>query len=333
MKALLCTHYGPPEEMELRDVPAPTPGKNQVLIDVKACGVNCPDVLMLADKYQFKPPLPFPPGGEVAGVVKALGEGVSDLKVGDRVAVSIGNGGFAEEVLADARRCIPMPANVGFDVASALIVTYGTSYHALKDRAKLKPGEHLVVLGAAGGVGLSAVEIGVAMGAKVIAGASTQEKVDLAIKHGAIAGFVYPKLPLSRDQQKAMSDKIKELTGGAGADVLYDPVGDQYAEPSLRAMNWEGRYLVIGFAAGEIPKIPLNLTLLKGCDVLGVFWGMATQRDPKHANESLREIMKMIADGKLNPDVSAKFPLAEGGKSIRMLMDRKAMGKVVVTMG
>jgi len=333
MKAMLCTHYGPPEEMELRDLPSPVPGKNQVLITVKACGVNFPDVLMLADKYQFKPALPFPPGGEVAGVVKALGEGVSDLKVGDRVAVSIGNGGFAQEVLADARRCVPMPANVGFEVASAFIVTYGTSYHALKDRAQLKAGEYLVVLGAAGGVGLSAVELGVAMGAKVVAGASTQEKVDLAIKHGAVAGFVYPRLPLSRDQQKAMSDKIKELTGGAGADVLYDPVGDQYAEPALRAMNWQGRYLVIGFAAGEIPKIPLNLTLLKGCDVLGVFWGMATQRDPKHANESLREIMKMIADGKLHPDVSAKFPLAEAGKSIRMLMDRKAMGKVVVTMG
>jgi NADPH2:quinone reductase len=264
--------------------------------------------------------------------VKALGEGVTNLKVGDRVAVSIGNGGFAQEVLADSRRCVPMPANVGFEVASAFIVTYGTSYHALKDRAKIKPGETLVVLGAAGGVGLSAVELGVAMGAKVIAGASSQEKVDLAIKHGASAGFVYPRLPLSRDQQKAMSDKIKELTGGQGADVLYDPIGDQYAEPALRAMNWEGRYLVIGFAAGEIPKVPLNLTLLKGCDVLGVFWGMATQRDPKHANESLREIMQMISDGKLHPDVSASFPLADGGKAIRMLQDRKAMGKVVVTM-
>jgi NADPH2:quinone reductase len=332
MKAMLCMHYGPPEEMELRELPSPAPGKNQVLITVKACGVNFPDVLMLADKYQFKPPLPFPPGGEVAGIVKALGEGVSSLKVGDRVAVSVGNGGFAEEVLADARRCVPVPANVGFEIASAFIVTYGTSYHALKDRARLKAGEHLVVLGAAGGVGLSAVELGVAMGAKVIAGASTQEKVDLAIKHGATAGFVYPKLPLSRDQQKAMSDKIKELTGGQGADVLYDPVGDQYAEPALRAMNWEGRYLVIGFAAGEIPKIPLNLTLLKGCDILGVFWGAFTARDPKAANDSLREILGMIADGKLHPDVSAKFPLAEAGKSIRMLMDRKAMGKVVVTM-
>ena len=331
MKALLCTQYGPPEDMELREIPSPVPGRDQVLIAVKACGVNFPDVLMLADKYQFRPTLPFPPGGEVAGVVKALGEGADGLKVGDRVAVSIGHGGFAEEVLADARRCVPIAANVDFDVASAFIVTYGTSYYALNDRARLKSGEHLVVLGAAGGVGSAAVELGVAMGAKVIAGASTQEKVDHAIKHGATSGFVYPKLPLSRDQQKAMSDRIKELTGGKGADVLYDPVGDQYAEPSLRAMNWAGRYLVIGFAAGEIPKIPLNLTLLKGCDVLGVFWGMATQRDPKHATESLKEIMRMISEGKLHPSISAKFPLPEGDKSIRMLMDRKATGKVVVT--
>src|SRR5579864_7480733 len=253
---------------------------------------------MLADKYQFKPPLPFPPGGEVAGVVKALGEGVGNLKVGDRVAVSVGNGGFAEEVLADARRCIPVPANVSLDVASAFIVTYGTSYHALKDRARLKPGETLVVLGAAGGVGLSAVEIGAAMGAKVVAGASSQEKVDLAMKHGASDGFVYPQLPLSRDQQKALSETIKTKTGGQGADVLYDPVGDQYAEPALRAMNWEGRYLVIGFAAGEIPRIPLNLTLLKGCDILGVFWGASTARDPKAAQDNLAELAKWIAEGK-----------------------------------
>jgi NADPH2:quinone reductase len=264
MKAMLCTHYGPPEEMELRDLPSPVPGKGQVLLTVKACGVNFPDVLMLADKYQFKPALPFPPGGEVAGVVKTLGDGVTNLKVGDRVAASVGNGGFAEEILAVASRCVPVAATVSFEVASSFIVTYGTTIHALKDRAKLKAGETLVVLGAAGGVGLAAVELGVALGARVIAGASTQEKVDLAIKHGAADGFVYPRLPLSRDQQKALSDTIKAKTGGQGADVLYDPVGDQYAEPALRAMNWEGRYLVIGFAAGEIPKIPLNLTLLKG---------------------------------------------------------------------
>jgi NADPH2:quinone reductase len=332
MKALLCTHYGPPEEMELRDIPSPKPGKNQVLIGVKACGVNFPDVLMIQDKYQFRPTIPFAPGGEIAGLIKELGEGVENLKVGDRVCVSVGNAGFAEEALADARRCIKIPSSVDIAVASSFIVTYGTSYHALKDRAKLKSGETLVVLGAAGGVGLSAVEIGAAMGAKVIAGASTEEKVALAKKHGAVDGFVYPPLPLSRDQQKALSETIKSKTGGQGADVLYDPVGDQYAEPALRAMNWEGRYLVIGFAAGEIPRIPLNLTLLKGCDVLGVFWGASTARDPKRAQASLEELMKWIADGKVHPHVSAKFPLAEGGKAIRMLMDRKAQGKVVVTM-
>ncbi len=332
MKAMLCTHYGMPEEMEYGELPSPKAGKGQVVVSVKACGINFPDVLMIQDKYQFRPALPFPPGGEVAGIVKELGEGVTGVKVGDRVAVSTGHAGMAEEVVAQASRLVPMPANVDFDVASSFIVTYGTSYHALKERANLKPGENLVVLGAAGGVGISAVELGKAMGARVIAGASTQEKVDLAKKHGADDGFVYPSVPLSRDQQKQLSEDIKRLTGGQGADVLYDPVGDDYAEPCLRAMNWEGRYLVIGFAAGNIPKVPLNLTLLKGCQVVGVFWGAATARDPKGAQRNLSEIMEMISQGKLHPHVSAKFPLAESNKAIRMLMDRKALGKVVVTM-
>jgi NADPH:quinone reductase len=331
MKAALCTHYGPPEELEIAEVADLKPKPGQVVVSVKACGVNFPDVLMIQDKYQFRPPLPFPPGGEVAGIVKEAGEGVTNVKPGDRVAVSTGSGGFAQEALADARRCLIVPANVDFDVASAFIVTYGTSWHALKDRADLKAGETLVVLGAAGGVGLSACEIGKAMGARVIAGASTQEKVDLAKKHGADDGFVYPPVPLSRDQQKQMSEDIKRLTGGAGADVLYDPVGDDYAEPGLRAMNWNGRYLVIGFAAGTIPKVPLNLTLLKGCQIVGVFWGAATARDPKHAQESLQQVMNLIGEGKLKPYVSAKFPLARAGDAIRMLMDRKAQGKVVVT--
>ncbi len=332
MKAALCTHYGPPEEMELRDVPSPKAGKGQIVVTVKACGVNFPDVLMIQDKYQFKPALPFPPGGEVAGFVKETGEGVTGFKPGDRVCASTGNGGFAQEVVADARRCIHVPDNVGFDIASSFIVTYGTSYHALKDRADIKPGENLVVLGAAGGVGLSACELGKAMGARVIAGASSQEKVDLAKKHGADDGFVYPHTPLSRDQQKQLSEDIKRLTGGQGADVLYDPVGDDYAEPCLRAMNWNGRYLVIGFAAGNIPKVPLNLTLLKGCQIVGVFWGAATARDPKHAQESQQDIMAMISDGRLKPYVSTHIPLERAGEAIRLLMDRKAQGKVVVTM-
>ena len=332
MKAALCTHYGPPEEMEIRDVPSPVPGKNQVLISVKACGVNFPDVLMIQDKYQFKPALPFSPGGEVAGVVKSVGEGVTNVKAGDRVCVSTGSGGMAEEVLGDARRVMKVPDGVGFDVASSFMVTYGTSWHALKDRADLKAGENLVVLGAAGGVGTSAIEIGKALGARVIAGASTQEKVDLAKKLGADDGFVYPKVPLSRDQQKQLSEDIKRLTGGQGADVLYDPVGDDYAEPALRAMNWNGRYLVIGFAAGQIPKVPLNLTLLKGCQIVGVFWGAMAARDPKHAADSMQAPLDMVAAGKLKPYVSEHFPLADAGKAIRLLMDRKAKGKVVVTM-
>lgn len=332
MKACLCTHYGPPEEMELREVPSPKPGKGQVLVSVKACGVNFPDVLMIQDKYQFKPNLPFAPGGEIAGFVKELGEGVSNVKVGDRVCVSIGNSGMAEEALADSRRCMIVPENVPFDVASSFMVTYGTTWHALKDRADLKKGENLVVLGAAGGVGTSAVEIGKALGARVIAGASSQEKVDIAKKLGADDGFVYPPVPLSRDQQKQISEDIKRLTGGNGADVLYDPVGDDYAEPALRAMNWNGRYLVIGFAAGQIPKVPLNLTLLKGCQIVGVFWGAMAMRDPKHAADSMQQLLDMIAAGKLKPYVSEHFPLARAGEAIRLLMDRKARGKVVVTM-
>lgn len=330
MKAALCTHYGPPEELEIRDLPSPKPGKGQVVVSVKACGVNFPDVLMIQDKYQFRPTLPFSPGGEVAGIVKETGEGVSSPKAGDKVIVSTGSGGFAEEVLADASRCVPMPDNLDFAVASSFFVTYGTSYHALKDRAHLKPGERLVVLGAAGGVGISAVELGKAMGAHVVAGASTQEKVDLAKKHGAEDGFVYPTGPLSRDQQKALSEGIKRLTGGQGADVLYDPVGGDYSEPALRAMNWQGRYLVIGFAAGEIPRVPLNLTLLKGCDIVGVFWGASMARDPKTGLANLKEITSWIAEGKLKPHVSARIPLARAGEAIRLLMDRKAQGKVVV---
>jgi NADPH2:quinone reductase len=330
MKAALCTHYGPPEEMVVQDVPSPSPRKGQVVVTVKACGVNFPDVLMIQDKYQFKPALPFSPGGEIAGIVKEAGEGVTAFKPGDRVIVSIGSGGFAEEAVADAARCVPMPGNLDFDVASSFFVTYGTSYYALKDRAHIKPGESLVVLGAAGGVGLSAVELGHAMGARVIAAASSQEKVDLAKKHGADDGFVYPTGALSRDQQKALSEDIKRLTGGNGADVLYDPVGGDYAEPALRAMNWEGRYLVIGFAAGDIPRVPLNLTLLKGCDIVGVFWGASMARDPKMGLANLTEITKWIAEGKLKPHVSERIPLARAGEAIRLLMDRKAQGKVVV---
>lgn len=331
MKALLCKQFGPPEDLVLGELPDLAPGKGQVVVAVRACGVNFPDVLIIQDKYQFKPPLPFAPGAEVAGVVKALGEGVTNRKIGDRVIASTGWGGMSEQVLADAAKCIPMPDEMDFATGSALVLTYGTSHYALKDRAKLRAGENLVVLGAAGGVGLAAVELGKVMGARVIAGASTQEKVDLAKAHGADDGFVYPSGKLSRDEGKAMSETIKQLTGGKGADVLYDPVGGDYAEPAVRAMNWEGRYLVIGFAAGDIPRIPLNLTLLKSCDIQGVFWGAFTAREPARNQEHLAEISRWLKEGKLRPHISAIFPLAEGGKAIRMLADRKAQGKVVVT--
>lgn len=331
MKAVLCKEFGPPESLVLGDAPSPKPGKGQVVVSVKSCGVNFPDVLIIENKYQFKPPLPFSPGAEVAGVVKEVGEGVTSAKPGDRVIASTGWNGMAEEVVADAAKLISMPDAMDFDTGAGLVLTYGTSHYALKDRAYLKPGENLVVLGAAGGVGLAAVEIGKAMGARVVAGASSQEKVDLAMKHGADDGFVYPTGSLSRDQQKELSEVIKAKTGGKGADVLYDPVGADYAEPALRAMNWDGRYLVIGFAAGEIPRVPLNLTLLKSCQIVGVFWGAFTAREPKKNQENLAELVRWIAEGKIKPYISARFPLARAGEAIRMLADRKALGKVVVT--
>jgi NADPH2:quinone reductase len=330
MKAALCTHYGPPEELEYGDAPSPRAGAGQVVVSVRACGVNFPDALMIQDKYQFKPALPFPPRIEIAGVVKETGDGVVNVTTGDKVIVSLSSGGFAQEAVAEAKLCVPMPDNLDFAVAASSFVTYGTAWHALVDRAHLKAGEWLVVLGAAGGVGLAAVELGKALGAKVVAAASSEEKVDLAKANGADEGFVYPSGRLSREQQKALSDDIKRLTGGRGADVLYDPVGGDYAEPALRAMNWEGRYLVIGFAAGDIPRIPLNLPLLKSCDVVGVFWGAFQARDPAKSVASLAHVAQWIADGKLKPHVSARIPLARAGEAIRMLMDRKAQGKIVV---
>ena len=332
MKAMLCRAYGPPETMTLDDLPPLKAGPGQVVISVKACGVNFPDVLMIQNKYQFKPSLPFAPGGEVAGTIKEVGEGVESLKVGDRVAAAIRAGGFAEEALADARRCIPIPESLGYELAACFMVAYGTSFHALKDRARLKPGETLVVLGASGGVGIAAVELGAAMGARVIAGASAPERVDFAKTRGAGDGFVYPAVPLSKDQQKAMADEIKRLTGGAGADVLFDPVGDDYSEPALRAMAWRGRYLVVGFAAGKIAHMPLNLVLLKGCDILGVSWSAASARDPKGLVADLNLLAGWIAEGKLKPHISATYKLEHACEAVRVLMDRKARGKIVVTM-
>ena len=330
MKAVLCKAYGPPDSLVVEDVPSPKPDKGQVLISVKAAGVNFPDVLIIQNKYQFRPPLPFSPGGEVAGIVKELGEGVTNVKVGDRVIGSTGWGGFAEEALAPAARCIPFPQNIGFVEASAFVMTYGTSHHALKDRAHLKPGETLLVLGAAGGVGIAAVEIGKIMGARVIAAASSQDKVDFCMARGADAGIVYPENPLDRDAQKKLSEDLKKLIGGDGANVIYDGVGGDYAEPALRAIAWEGRYLVVGFPAG-IPAIPLNLTLLKGCQIVGVFWGAFTAREPKRNQENLQELMGWIASGNLKPSVSKTYPLAKAAEALNDMAARKVKGKVVLT--
>lgn len=331
MRAVLCKEYGPPESLVVEELPSPKPGKGQVVLSVKACGVNFPDVLIIQNKYQFKPPLPFSPGGEVAGIVKELGEGVTNVKVGDRVIGSTGWGGYAEEVAVDAPRLIPIPDEMDFTTASAFVMTYGTSHHALKDRAHIKPGETLLVMGAAGGVGLAAVELGKAMGATVIAAASSQEKVDVCLAHGADKGLVYPSGALTRDDQKKFGDQLKALFGDKGVDVIYDPVGDAYAEPALRSIAWEGRYLVVGFAAGEIPKIPLNLALLKGCQIVGVFWGAFVARNPKANQENLKELMGLFASGKIKPHVSATYPLEKAADALNAMANREVKGKVVLT--
>lgn len=331
MKALLSKQVGGPETLVLEDLPSPKAGKGFAVVSVKACGVNFPDVLIIEDKYQFKPERPFSPGGEISGVVKEVGEGVTNVKPGDRVLGNTGWGGMAEEIALEASRLVKIPDTMPFDEAAAFIMTYGTSYHALKERAHLKPGQSLLVLGAAGGVGLAAVELGKAMGARVIAAASSQEKVDLAIEHGAESGVVYPQGPFDRDGQKALADMFKAACGPSGVDVIYDGVGGDYAEPALRSIAWEGRYLVVGFPAG-IPKIPLNLALLKGADIVGVFWGSAVSRDPAQHQENIKELFAMHAAGKIKPYVSERFPLARAGEAITHLASRKAMGKVVVTM-
>ncbi len=331
MKAVLSKVVGGPETLVVEDLPDPVAKDGEVVIRVHACGVNYPDVLIIEDKYQFKPARPFAPGGEVSGVIESVGVGVTHLKPGDRVIGSTGWGGMAEKIALAAGRCIPIPDAMPFDVAAAFIMTYGTSHYALKQRASLKAGETVLVLGAAGGVGLAAVELAKAAGAKVVAAASSQEKVDLAIAHGADSGVVYPMGPFDKEGQKALADLFKQACGPNGADVIYDAVGGDYAEASLRAIGWEGRFLVIGFPAG-IPKIPLNLTLLKSCQIVGVFWGAYTARFPADNQENIRELMALYTAGKISPHVSASFPMAQAGEAIRQLSTRKAQGKVVVTL-
>ncbi|NCV99809.1 MAG: NADPH:quinone oxidoreductase family protein [Proteobacteria bacterium] len=332
MKALQCVELGGPEKLVVNDVADPEIAEDHIIIEVKSASVNFPDVLMIQGLYQFQPPLPFIPGGESAGVVIEIGDGVEGFNIGDKVFAATGVGGICEKILAHKNNVRPIPENMDFEIAAALSVTYGTSIYALKQRANLKAGETLLVLGASGGVGLATVQLGKAMGAKVIAAASTQEKVDICIENGADEGFVYPSGNLDRDQQKELSNKIKELTGGLGPNVIYDPVGGTYAEPCLRSIAWDGRYLVIGFAAGadQIPKMPLNLTLLKGCQIVGVFWGAWTGMFPAENQKNFEELFEMYEDGKINPAPSDKFTLETSAEAIAHLKDRKAKGKVVI---
>jgi NADPH2:quinone reductase len=333
MKAVLCKEFGPPESLVVEDIASPEPGPGEVVLDVHAAAVNFPDVLIIQNKYQFKPPLPFSPGGEVAGVVAKLGDGVKNLKIGDRVIGSCGHGGYVEELALSEAACIPIPDEMDLETASALVLTYGTSHYGLKNRANIQPGESLLVMGAAGGVGLAAVELGKAMGAKVIAAASSQDKLDVCVERGADETILYPSGEMTREEQKAFSDEIKAKTGGQGADVVYDPVGGSYAEPALRATNWEGRYLVIGFAAGPIPEIPLNLALLKSCQIVGVFWGAFTMRDPAGNQENLAELMSMFKQGKIKPFISGRYPLEQAADALNQMAGRKVKGKVILTTG
>jgi NADPH2:quinone reductase len=331
MKAILSRQPGGPETLTLATLPDPRPAAGEVLIGVRACGVNYPDLLIIEDRYQFKPPRPFAPGGEVAGVVETVGAGVTALSPGDRVIGSSIAGGMAEKLVLDASLCVPMPATVPFDEASALVLTYGTAIYALKDRAGLRRGETLLVTGAAGGAGLAAVEVGRAMGARVIAAASSAEKVAFAKARGAASGIVYPPGPFDRQGTRALADLFKEGCGAEGADVIFDPVGGDYSEAALRAIAWEGRFLVIGFPAG-IAKLPLNLTLLKSCQVVGVFWGAFAQRSPEANAANIRELLSLYGAGAIKPVVSERYPLARAGEAIARLATRKAMGKIVVVM-
>jgi NADPH2:quinone reductase len=331
MKAMLSKRVGGPETLVLEELPEPRPGPGEVLLAIKACGVNYPDLLIIEDRYQFKPERPFAPGGEVAGVVEAVGPGVTQFKPGDRVIGSSIAGGMAEKLVLGAELCIAMPAAMPFDEASALVLTYGTTIYALKDRGALKRGETLLVLGAAGGVGVSAIELGKAYGARVIAAVSSPEKLAFARKHGADDGLVYPPGPFDKAGAKALADLFKKACGETGANVIYDPVGGDYSEAALRSIAWEGRLLVVGFPAG-IPRLPLNLTLLKSCQVVGVFWGAFSRRDPQGNAANIAELMALYAKGAIKPVVSERYPLARAGEAITRLAARKAMGKIVVTM-
>jgi NADPH2:quinone reductase len=322
MKAILCREYGPPSALRVESVPEPHAGPGQLLLRVEACGVNFPDTLIIEGKYQQKPPMPFIPGGEVCGVVTALGEGVSGPAPGTRVAAVITHGGFAEAVAVDAGKAVPVPDGVEPEQAAALGLAYGTVLHALEDRGALVAGETLLVLGAAGGVGMAAIQIGKLLGARVIAAASSEQKLEACRAVGADALVNY--------SAEGWRDRLKELTGGEGPDVIFDPVGGPYTEPALRSIAWRGRFLVVGFAAGEIPRIPLNLALLKNCAITGVFYGGFTRREPDRNRALLTRLYGWVAEGRLRPAISERFALEQAAAALEMLAGRQATGKLVL---
>ena len=322
MKALLCTRYGTPDDLELADIAVPEPGPGEALVKIAAVALNFFDTLIIAGKYQFKPSPPFSPAAEFAGTVEKLGAGVTSVKVGDRVLGYMTYGAARENVAVSAEKLIKIPDTLDFDRAAGLCITYGTTLHALKDRARLKAGESLAVLGASGGVGLAAVELGKIMGARVIACASSDDKLVFAREHGADVGINY-----ASDNLK---DALRRVTDGHGADVIYDPVGGRYTEPALRSIAWQGRFLVVGFAAGEIPKLPLNLVLLKGCDVIGVFWGAFIERDPQGHRANTQQLVDWCVQGKISSHVHAVHPLKDGIAALKAIAARQVMGKVIL---
>ena len=325
MKAIVCDAWGEPSSLQLRDMPSPQPGSRQVLVRVHVAAVNFPDALIVAGKYQFRPEFPFSPGGELSGEIIAIGEEVKHLKVGDKVVGLASHGAYAQEAVIDATHIVPLPATISdadLEIAGSFVLTYGTSLHAIKDRAEAKAGETLLVLGAGGGVGLAAVEIGKLMGLRVIAAASSQEKRDAAIAHGADEVIDY--------SNEDLRERVKALTGGKGVDIVYDPVGGDFAEPALRSIGWRGRYLVVGFAAGDIPKIPINLLLLKGSALVGVFWGEFVRREPKLNAENMGQLFSWLHERKINPLISKRYPLAQAPAALEALLAREAIGKLVV---
>ncbi|MEJ6709196.1 MAG: NADPH:quinone oxidoreductase family protein [Amylibacter sp.] len=331
MRAMMSVEVGGPDALVMTEVATPAPKKGEVVIRVRAAGVNFPDTLIIRDLYQMKPERPFAPGGEVAGDIEAVGEGVTHLSVGQRVLAVPGFNGFATHVVAHKSGVIPIPDAMPYDQASCFLLTYGTSHYALKQRGQLQKGETLLILGAAGGVGAAAIELGKAMGAKVIAAVSSEEKAAFCKKLGADETIIYPR-EMDRDAQKAFSGAIKDVAGAGGVNVVYDAVGGNYAEPAVRALAWEGRFLVIGFPAG-IPKLPLNLTLLKNCQVVGVFWGAFTRMEPEVHKANMAELFDWWGKGLIKPQISASFTLENAGDALKMLEDRKVLGKVVIEVG